>query len=185
MMRRGPKPKSTVQRRLEGNPGRRPYNDDEPQLPTAGDDFDDVPDALAGDAVAIAEWQRLAPLLRQARVVTDADRNALIAACQQWSIYRDALVQAPPARRVLRSPNDYPLPNPFLAIANKALLHCERLWDSLGLTPSARTRVTVAPEQRARDPFAEFDEPRARRVPRLKEGPTFAGRRYAEPPKPN
>lgn len=175
---RGRKPHPTRLQVLRGNPGRRPLNPDEPQLPVAGDDFDTVPELLAPDDVAAAEWRRLAPLLREARIITQADRNALIAACQQWSVYQDALVQAPKHRRVLRSPNDYPIPNPFIPIANKALVHCERLWESLGLTPSARARVTAAREPEDRDPFAEFDEPR-RAGPRIVKGPTFQGRRYA------
>lgn len=175
---RGPKPKPTAQRRLEGNPGRRPYNVDEPQLPTADASFDAVPADLLGDAIAAAEWVRLAPLLRQARIVTDADRNALIAACQQWSVYQDALRQAPAERRVLRSPNNYPIPNPFIPIASKALTHCERLWESLGLTPSARSRVVAAKTAQADDPFAEFDDVITR-------GPTLRGRSYVTDPKPS
>jgi P27 family predicted phage terminase small subunit len=177
-MRKGPAPKPTARRKLEGNPGKRPFNPDEPQIPVAEPSFDDVPPILADDEVAASEWRRLAPLLRQARIITEADRNALIAACQQWSVYQDALVQAPKNRRVLRSPNDYPIPNPFIPIANKALVHCERLWDTLGLTPSARSRVIAAQAAADGDPFAEFDEPR---IPKITKGPSLMGRRHAEP----
>jgi P27 family predicted phage terminase small subunit len=174
--------KPTAIRKLEGNPGKRPFNADEPQIATADESFDTVPAVLVADEVAAAEWRRLAPLLREARVVTEADRNALIAACQQWSVYQDALVQAPAHRRVLRSPNDYPIPNPYIPIANKALVHCERLWESLGLTPSARSKVTAARAPAERDPFAEFDEPR---IPKVSKGPTLRGRAYADSTRPN
>jgi len=151
-------------------------NLDEPQLPAADARFDVVPIVLRDDAVACSEWQRLAPLLRVARIVTEADRASLIAACQQWSIYQHALTQAPPERRVLRTPNDYPMVNPYIAIANKALLHCERLWDALGLTPAARSRVAMAGAASDNDPFAEFDEPRAR----LSHGPSLDGRMHVD-----
>lgn len=176
MAMRGPKPKPTARRKLEGNPGGRPYNLDEPKLPAAAPSFDDVPPVLAGDDVAASEWKRLAPLLRQARIVTEADRGALIAACQQWSVYQDSLQRAPAERRVLRSPNDYPIPNPYIPMASKALLHCERLWESLGLTPSARSRVVAASAAPEDDPFAEFDD----RVPRLAKGPSLNGKRHAD-----
>jgi P27 family predicted phage terminase small subunit len=176
-VRRGPKPQPTAQRKLRGNPGRRPYNLDEPVLAVVGATFDDPPSAIAEDPVAAAEWRRLAPLLRDARMITDADRNVLIAACQQWSVYQDALVNAPAHRRVVRSPHDYPIPNPYVSIAHKALIHCERLWESLGLTPSARTRIASAPPTGPDDPFSEFDEPR---IPRVTKGPTLHGRRTVD-----
>jgi P27 family predicted phage terminase small subunit len=182
-MKRGPAPTPTALRKLRGNPGRRPYNADEPQIAAADDSFDAVPPELASDAVAAAEWTRLAPLLREARVVTQADRNVLLAACQQWSVYQDALAQSPPTRRVLRSAkSDNPIPNPYMQIAHKSLLHCARLWDALGLTPAARTRVAAAAEQEPGDAFAEFDLPTRGAAPK---GPTLNGRSHASTSKPN
>jgi P27 family predicted phage terminase small subunit len=156
-MRRGPLPKNTAQRKREGNPSGRPYNPNEPQIPTVGEEAEAPPALIADDAVAADEWIRLAPILRRARVLTAADTNALAAYCQQWSVYQDALVKAPPATRVFKSPNDYPCINPYLSIANKALMMCIRLGEQLGLSPGGRSRVSAAPS--ADDPFAEFDGP--------------------------
>jgi P27 family predicted phage terminase small subunit len=176
------KPKPTALRKLQGNPSKRPFNPDEPQLPAATEAFDEVPPAIADDPVAKSEWQRLAPILRQARIVTDADRNALLGACQQWSVYQHALTQSPADRRVLRSKNDHPIPNPYLQIAHKALTHCERLWEALGLTPSARSRVVSARASGGDgDPFAEFDEPA---IPRVTKGPTLS-RYVTKDPRPS
>jgi P27 family predicted phage terminase small subunit len=185
-VKRGPNPHPTALRKLRGNPSKTPFNTEEPELPAAPPSFDQVPAVLVDDPVAAAEWRRLAPLLREARVVTEADRNALIAACQQWSVYQDALLQAPAHRRVLRSPNDYPIPNPFVPIANKALVHCERLWDCLGLTPAARTRVAATNRSASDDPFAEFDEQAAARIPRVKAPTTLKGAPSdGSPPRPH
>jgi|SRR5262252_3552544 len=158
---RGRRPKSTRQRTLEGNPGHRPLNPDEPQpaAPDAAplrDPFDQAPAALTGNGRAIAEWERVAPLLRRARQITDADTSALIALCLAWSQYLDAVAHS--GTPVIRTANGYPLINPYLAIANKALGACIRLWEQLGLTPSARSRVASVPLGR-NDPFAEFDDP--------------------------
>jgi phage terminase small subunit len=49
------------------------------------------------------------------------------------------------------------MPNPYLAIATKALAGCTRLWPELGLTPSSRSRVQVPVGDD--DPFSEFDTP--------------------------
>ena len=79
-MTRGRKPKPTMRRQLEGNPGKRPLNLDEPQPPTsAAATYDVPPPMLEGDPEASAEWSRLAPMLRSCRQVTDADRSALAA----------------------------------------------------------------------------------------------------------
>jgi len=154
---RGRRPKSSRQKALEGNPGRRPVNDDEPTPEDLTSDA--VPVELAADARAVAEWQRLVPLLQRARQITEADRTALIAVCREWSLYVEATGKREPL--VTRTPNGYPMMNPYLAIARSALAACVRLWEQLGLTPSARSRVSrmVPPELDAADPFAEFDEP--------------------------
>ena len=60
---------------------------------------------------------------------------------------------------VVRSPSGYPMTNPYLSIATKALAACNKLWPELGLTPSSRSRVTTAGSAGPDDPFAEFDAP--------------------------
>jgi P27 family predicted phage terminase small subunit len=149
---RGRKPTPTDLRVLRGNPGHRPLNVDEPQLPTVqADVFDTPPIELAGDTAASAEWSRLAPMLRTARQVTEAERGSLIALVQQWSRYLDANSKAAAAGMVIKSPSGYPMANPYLGIANRALAHCMKLWAELGLTPSSRSRVSATPAPSAAD----------------------------------
>jgi P27 family predicted phage terminase small subunit len=52
---------------------------------------------------------------------------------------------------VIKSPSGYPMPNPYLGIANKALNHCQKLWAELGLTASSRSRVRAVPAPSATD----------------------------------
>jgi P27 family predicted phage terminase small subunit len=158
---RGRKPKPTSQKRLEGNPGGRKLNEHEPEMPAASED---LPPELVADAVAMAEWSRLVPLLKKSHTVTQGDRGLLLALCQQWSRYLDANAKVTVAGMVVRAPSGYPMPNPYIAIANKALGNCVKLWVELGLTPSARSRVTTTPgagDSFSDDPFNEFDEPLA------------------------
>jgi P27 family predicted phage terminase small subunit len=154
---RGPKPKPTERKKLEGNPGKRPLNFREPAMPSAGEAFDEPPAELGTDIVAVAEWQRLAPVLRRSRTVTEADRGALVALCQQWSRYLEANRSVSSAGMVVRSPSGYPMPNPYIAIANRALASCVKLWAEMGLTPSSRSRVTTVGDDAISDAFAEFD----------------------------
>jgi P27 family predicted phage terminase small subunit len=141
---RGRKPKPTRLRVLEGNPGRRPFNEREPSPPLAA--LEDVPVEIADNQRAVQEWQRLAPMLRDLRVLTEADRGSLLALCQQWSLYQEATSKIAQAGMVVKSPSGYPIQNPYIGIASKALGHCVKLWAELGCTPSARSRVTTAPD---------------------------------------
>lgn len=153
---RGPKPKSTEQRRLDGNPGRRPLNEEEPQHDPIV--VDTLPEALTTDAAAAAEWHRLAPLLRAARQITEADRAALIALCLEWARYLAALREVQLKGTVIAAPSGYPMLNPYLSVANKALAACNKLWPELGLTPSSRVRVKADGPPPGGDNFSEFDD---------------------------
>jgi P27 family predicted phage terminase small subunit len=160
-MQRGPKPKPTARKKLEGNPGQRPLNAHEPEIAATASVFETPPRELVGDAVAVAEWHRLAPILRGARVLTDADWAALVALCQQWARYLGATSKIAAGGMVVRSPSGYPMPNPYIGIANKALGNCLKLWAELGLTPSSRVRVQTLPYSTTGggvDAFAEFED---------------------------
>lgn len=156
---RGRKPQSSATRRLTGNAGKRAYNQDEPRPPAPDDTFDVPPAEVLDHPRAVAEWQRLAPMLRRARQVTEADRGALLALCLEWARYLDATAMVQRLGLVVKSPNGFPMTNPYLSIATRALVACNKLWPELGLTPSSRSRVKAAPAPASADPFAEFDEP--------------------------
>lgn len=157
-MTRGRKPLPSSAKKLGGNAGRRPLNLREPVMPLPATDA--APAELVGDIVALAEWQRLAPLLRTSKTMTDGDSGSLVALCQQWSRYLEATGKIGTAGLVVKAPSGYPMPNPYIGIANKALNNCIKLWAEFGLTPSSRSRVsTTAPG--ATDPFAEFESPAA------------------------
>lgn len=156
---RGRKPKSTSQRKLDGNPGKRPLNENEPHHDPPADSFDTPPAELVDAPIAVAEWRRLAPLLRRARQVTEADRSALVALCLEWSRYLDATKKVRDTGLVVQTKSGYPMPNPYLPIATKALAACNKLWPELGLTPSSRSRVKTDGPPAADDPWSEFDDP--------------------------
>lgn len=156
---RGRKPKTSQQRRLEGNPGKRRLNDAEPEPPTPVVTFDEPPLELAIHPVAADEWRRLAPMLRKAKQITDADRAALIALCVEWERYLDATDKVRVLGMIVKAPSGYPMTNPYLSIARSALAACSRLWPELGLTPSSRSRVKTVESGGDDDPWNEFDRP--------------------------
>jgi len=69
---RGPAPTPTVIRKAEGNPGKRPFNDREPQPRAIRPK---MPKHL--DPRAKKEWKRLCPMLERLHVLTEADGIAL------------------------------------------------------------------------------------------------------------
>ena len=164
-MRRGPKPKPTIVKRLAGNPGDRRLNDAEPEPPPLS--TWEAPGELDTPA-ARAEWDRLVPMLRQCRQITSADRGALVALCLEWSRYLEAMREVRTLGLIIKaSRSGYLMPNPYLSIGSKALSNCQKLWPELGLTPSSRSRVSVEGGRPGDDPeeeaFREFDDPPPRR----------------------
>jgi len=140
----GPRPAPTAIQKLRGVTRRDRLNPYEPTPPPAPDSFDVPPPEVLADTAAAAEWSRIVPLLRRIGVVTEAERSALIALCQQWSRYLTAHQQIQTDGMVIDTENG-PRVSPLITIADKALAHCQKLWVELGLTPSGRTRLKVTP----------------------------------------
>lgn len=133
---RGRKPVPTALKLINGNPGKRPLNGNEPKpviaMPTC-------PAHLS--APAKTEWKRLVRYLHDLGIITELDRSALAAYCQaygRWVEAERALKKSPP---LLRTPAGYVQPSPWLAIANKNLELMHRFISELGLSPVARSRV--------------------------------------------
>jgi phage terminase small subunit len=79
-MGRGAKPKSTALKILQGNPGKRKLNLDEPEY-TIG--APDKPDWL--DPYASSEWDRLSEVMLASRLLTTADFGILLSTCLAYS----------------------------------------------------------------------------------------------------
>ena len=151
---RGRKPKPTQLHRLRGNPSKKQLNTREPAPPPFTDYS--VPAELEGNAVAIAEWHRLAPMLSSIKQTTEGDRTSLIALCLEWSEYLSARRKAKACNYV----NKNGTRSVWLTVQTKALMACMKLWPELGLTPSSRSRITIAElPAGAADSFSEFDQP--------------------------
>jgi len=80
MATRGRKPKPTALKVLEGNPGKRPLNENEPVPPKGSIK---CPTWLLPEAKK--EWKRLAPPLEAMGVLTIADISAFEGYCQAYS----------------------------------------------------------------------------------------------------
>lgn len=135
---RGRKPKPTHLKLLEGNPGRRALNAGEPRpevkIPTC-------PQHLCPSAKA--EWKRLAQQLFTLGILTTLDRATLAAYCQSYGRWVEAEQKLKETPALLKMPSGYVQQNPWLTIANKQLELMHRYMSELGLSPAARSRVSI------------------------------------------
>ena len=143
MGRRGPPPKPTSLRILNGNAAKRPLNDREPQ-PRLGTPH--CPDWLSDEAKKA--WRRLVPELRAMKVLTIADADALAAYCHTYARWREA------EEFISKHGLVYPIRDdkggikvmqqwPQVSIARNLLLVLRGYQQEFGLTPASRSRIQV------------------------------------------
>ena len=149
---RGRKPKPTALKVMQGNPGKRALNAQEPKPPS---DLPECPPHLSAEARA--EWDRLAATLHGMGVLTQVDRTLLAAYCQAWGRWVEAERKLAETPTLLRTPSGHVQPSPWLSIANKQLELMAKFMAELGLTPAARTRI-AAFSPRPPPPWAEIDD---------------------------
>ena len=141
---RGPAPKPSSIRMLEGNAAKRPLPSNEP-LPLSGEP--DMPAHL--DREARREWKRLVPILLSMRVLTVADGMALANLCHAYSLLvhaHEAMQQAAKAGGsglLMKTPSGYVQQSPLIGIINSQVEIINRISREFGLTPASRTRVAA------------------------------------------
>ena len=148
MGKRGPAPKPTALRVLEGNPGKRPLNDREPK--PKRERVECPPELSPG---ARAEWDRIIDELDRLGLITTLDRAALAAYCQHWGYFVTANQNLQKYGDVLKSPNGCVIVSPYVGIMNRASEMMYRYAKEFGFTPSSRTQVSAGktPEELAEE----------------------------------
>jgi len=99
----------------------------------------DPPDFLTPDQQNIfAETSR--KLARMGLMASEfSDAIALYSV--EWAKWLDATEKLQEMGPMVRSPNGYPIQNPYLAIQNKSHEKCMKILAEFGMTASAATRV--------------------------------------------
>ena len=151
--RAGRPPKPTVIKILEGNPGKRPINKNEPKpKPIAPK----CPSWLKKDKVAHAEWKRVVPKLEKLGLLTEVDGAALEGYCKAYSRWVEAETQMDQLKSTVFKPNkdtNYIQQLPQVSIAQKYLAVVKAFCSEFGLTPSARSRMTLPGQVEEEDPM--------------------------------
>lgn len=157
---RGRKPTPTALKLVQGNPGKRPLNTNEPQ-PAEGDPS--CPSWLTREAKA--EWNRWVKALGPTRMLTQADRTALAALCEAWGLLKEAQAEVTEhgttVFEVERTCEDGTVvyarakTNPAVRTMLQSMATIRALAVEFGGTPSARSRLH-APEAKKSDPKADL-----------------------------
>lgn len=146
----GPPPKPTRLKLLQGNPGRRPLSENEPQPEIARPTR---PHWLLPEAKR--EWSRIVPELLRLGLLAKIDRAMLSMWCQCWGMYVEAVRDIRKNGTAFRTEKGYEGQRPSVAVMNKMIERMTALSARFGMTPSDRSRISV-PERDEKDDFTEF-----------------------------
>jgi phage terminase small subunit len=112
MATRGRKPKPTALKVLEGNPGKRPLNKNEPQPEKKAPR---CPSWLEPEAKK--EWKRMAKTLETIGVLTQVDKAAFAGYCQAYARWKEAEEFLSKHGTIFKTPSGYIQQVPQVSIA--------------------------------------------------------------------
>jgi P27 family predicted phage terminase small subunit len=152
MGQRGPQPKPTELKLLEGNRGHRPLNLDQLFRPEVG--LPEKPRWLSKEAGKA--WRRLSAELLHYNLLSKVDRDAFAMLCQTIGrlelierslAARQALLVSQgkdPAEALMdETPNKLKIQSALYQVLNKEQAKLHRMLESFGLRPDARAGVTA------------------------------------------
>lgn len=148
MATRGRKPKPTVLKLLEGNPGRRPLNQKEPQPEKKAPR---CPAWLAPEAKK--EWRRMSRQMERLGVLTQVDAAAFAGYCQAYARWKEAEEFISKHGTIFKTPSGYIQQVPQVSIAQTYLKIMRDFCAEFGLTPSSRSRITTNAATESDDPM--------------------------------
>lgn len=138
-MTQGRTPSPVHLRALDGGAANRPEGSTamtkvlEPGLP-------ECPAHLKGEQVK--EWRRVAPALAKVGLCAEIYRGPLAAYCVAWGDFVEACYWLKRQGKIIKSPNNYPIQNPWLAIRNKAMEQMLKAACEFGMTPASLARAS-------------------------------------------
>ena len=121
--------------------GRKPAAKRKSDIPVTSDALPRCPSHLT--SVARKEWRRLAKPLHDMGILFTTDRAALAAYCQAWARWVEAEGHLQKGPSLIKMPSGYVQQSPWMSIANKQLDVMGRFMAELGLSPSARSRLSL------------------------------------------
>ena len=100
------------------------------------------PEPVTENVDAKAAWDRLVPELIKAGLVTPIFEGMLAAYCTVFARWVEAERELRNTAKLVKAPSGYPIQNPWLPIANRAIEQMRALGSDLGLSAAALTRIS-------------------------------------------
>lgn len=138
MGKRGPAPAPTALKKLQGNPGKRPLNQNEPK-PDNGKP--QCPSWLS--YAAKRQWKRIATPLHEAGLLTSIDGTGLAMLCETYASFIEARADVLARGQLLFNDDGTPYANPSLWQMNKARVELLKWLREFGMTPSSRSTIKL------------------------------------------
>ena len=138
MAQRGRKPTPTAIKELEGNPGKRKLNTNEPKPKKKAPR---CPAWLEDEAKK--EWKRMSKVLESMGLLTEMDMAAFAGYCQAYARWKEAEEFISQHGSMVRTPNGYlqQVPQGSIAQTNQKIML--KFCEQFGLTPSSRISIVA------------------------------------------
>jgi P27 family predicted phage terminase small subunit len=147
----GRKPLPTHLKVVKGTARPHRINDEEPRpsvrVPAPPEHLDERPKA---------KFVEISELLARHGLMTALDTGAIERYSLIWCRWIDAEAEVKRRGTVVKTTGGNVIQNPFLSIANKALLQLAQVETEFGMTPSSRTRIRASMPSKPTDEFEEF-----------------------------
>lgn len=148
----GRKRKPTALSLIDGNPGKRPLNQEEPKparvySPPAPDDFDDN---------ERAKWDEVSGKLARCKVLTELDLDALEIYCREWCAMQAALSDIADRGKLMQSPSGGVMWNPSWSQYKHSQQVCRSIMAEFGMTPSTRSSLQASADEDGNNRWQRF-----------------------------
>jgi P27 family predicted phage terminase small subunit len=157
MGKRGPKPLPTTIHILNGNPGKRPLNDQEPDFDPA-----DLRPPTGITKMARKKWRQMAPMLLERGLLTQGDRDMLHNYCLAFERWQQAEKVLSEEGTTFESVSE----DGFVRISQRPEVNISKTYQQqmyriaaeFGMSPSSRSRVKATPPKtkKYKDPMDEL-----------------------------
>jgi P27 family predicted phage terminase small subunit len=150
-MTAGRKATPTALKLIQGNPGKRAINKNEPKPSSVN-----VKMPVGLSPTAKKQWTAVAKNLKASGVLTVMDAQALQLYCESYALWKDAMEKIQKYGAIVKTPNGFPTQSPYLQIANKQSDFMVKMLIEFGMTPSSRSKVSIDEKTDPSDPLAKY-----------------------------
>ena len=148
----GRKAKPTALKLIDGNPGNRPINVQEP-TPAKVYNPDPPPDFTD---LQTAKWNEVSGKLAACRVLTELDLDALEIYCREWVNLHEAIADLAQRGKLMQMPTGGVMWNPSWSQLKHSQGVCRSIMGDFGMTPSKRSGLVASADDTGNNRWSKF-----------------------------